>query len=373
MSTTRVSGGAGWRLAVSAAFLLALSVGGSHTAAQEDEASMRRAIEQLGCAAEKQVRSLDLDAGIGSLASEPARILAGYGRAAVPLLCEVLETGTEGKRREAIVTLGMIGRSAEVALPGLREHAGDPDAPLGGLSLLAMATILEDPGEMLPTVGTYLRLDSPPHYAVWASGLLREKSAPLASRLAELVDLRVHRTVAIWALGMIGAGASEVVPMLVRRYDDLPVGTTAIALGRIGDERGIEKLIAVFRESEYEIDRWSALRGLCQSGPRAKSIVPDLVNLLSSTSQATKFRAASALRGIGVPAPEAVPRLLVLAEQGEASLRLQAVAALGAVGEGSDAAIDGLVRLRADPDSRLAAAAEAALAQLGGNENADPR
>jgi HEAT repeat protein len=89
-------------------------------------------------------------------------------------------------------------------------------------------------------------------------------------------------------------------------------------------------------------DRAQASYELCKLGPKAKSLVPELILMLSDQNANVRRASAGVLESIGPDASEAVDQLIVLLHDPDVSVRLQAASALGSIGTEAKKAVPAL-------------------------------
>ncbi|HUT76888.1 MAG TPA: HEAT repeat domain-containing protein, partial [Polyangia bacterium] len=217
---------------------------------------------------------------------------------------------------------------------------------------------------------------------------------------------RVRRAVAL-RLADIGDPARSAVPKLLRLLDDPePRVRTAVAraLGVLGDERGIDPLIAalVDRDQEVRFWSWKALRKhgsaayvrlvahLSSASPLAdlsysddqghrvplrvelrgrlpklgQPIVPQLLAAMEDGREELLVNVMRVLWQIGPDAVAAVPTLLRLLETGNQELRFQATRALGAIGDVDPAVLPALRTASKDPTDQVRRTAAQALKDI---------
>jgi len=219
------------------------------------------------------------------------------GRAAVAPLIAALKAEDPAVRAGAAVALGKIGDPAavEAVIPLLR----DRDAGVRVRAAHALAD-LHDPRACKPLIAALRRMRIPPEVQGSRCGLQPDPEWKPASHAA-------------WALGKLKAG--EAVEPLIRaleRGDGYYKAYVAEALGRIGDPRAIQPLIALFRGDggAWGCADAAASHALARLGAPA---VGPLIEALKDES--IDINASIALQGIGEPAVE--PLMQVFRSGGE--------------------------------------------------------
>jgi len=265
------------------------------------------------------------------------RELIALGPKAVPRLAEALADSGE-----------IVG--VRTSLPWILGEIGGPDA------LEALVAALKDKnpivrGEAAKGLG-------------W---MCNPKAVPPLLDTLENDDSARARAVAAWSLGRIGdrRAAEPVVAALgdaakeVRR-------SAARALGDLGDRRAVEPVAAALGDAVKEV-RWWAAHALGALGdPRA---VPALVAALKDTEADVRREAVNALGEIGDP--RAVPALVEsLEKDSEELVRCTAAGALGKIGDPQ--ALPALLTALNGEDRPLRPSAARALGRIGDPRVVDP-
>ena len=183
-------------------------------------------------------------------------------------------------------------------------------------------------------------------------------------------DPRV-RGAAAYALGAYDEPLPQAVPALVSAIgrgtsrSEIGADPACAALGRVGDERAVDGLLAVVADPDNRFRR-DALRALGHLRPWANRIVPVIEAELRSSEDHMRRSAAGAAADLGPKAAGAIPALVRLVE-GRDSVLFPAVYALGRMGEHAAEAAPMLAEIAAGEDTPkdLRRAAVEAIARMG--------
>jgi HEAT repeat protein len=278
-------------------------------------------------------------------------------------------------RRAAAEALGTLGEpAARTLVQALGEEADVTDALVDSLSSIGAPAV----EHLLDLGGRSSRI------AASTETIVARIGAPAVEALAAALERYPLRAAAADTLDRIGwkpgkdrAGAAYAVAR--GRWDEcVEIGAAAVeplvavlptvaaieALGRIGDVRAVEPLVALLSKSDRDAGR-AAAEALGKIGDRAA--VPSLLLALEGNDDQMSCAAAEALGKIGDS--EAVPGLIARLRWGAAAAA--AVEALGKIGDGR--AVEPLIRaLEAERgDSEHLAVRKAAAEALG--RIGDPR
>jgi len=182
---------------------------------------------------------------------------------------------------------------------------------------------------------------------------------PEVSQLAD-EDAAVRET-ALKALGKLG-DPRRVEPLIAALADgDGTLRQTAAEnLGEIGDARAVKPLIAALHDADSAV-RWRAVEALAKIGD-ARAVEP-LIAALRDKDSAVRWSAAWALCEIGAPAVEA---LTVALQDKDCTVRESAARSLGKLGDSR--AVEPLIAALQEDESTVRRLAAWALCQIG-----DPR
>ncbi|MBI4661390.1 MAG: HEAT repeat domain-containing protein [Verrucomicrobia bacterium] len=148
--------------------------------------------------------------------------------AVLPVLEEGIRDRTAKFRWAAAVFLGEMGPAAERAIPLLEQAADDADDEVASLAIQAMAQISP---KALPFIAQKLSRSRP--------------------------DLRIS---AIYALGKLGSGAKEAVPLLLQALEDHDAGSPAIMGRPLGSEQVRESAANVLKQIDPEAAEKAGIR-----------------------------------------------------------------------------------------------------------------
>ncbi|MCS7193108.1 MAG: HEAT repeat domain-containing protein [Armatimonadetes bacterium] len=185
-------------------------------------------------------------------------------------------------------------------------------------------------------------------------------STDLIDRLRNDADPEV-RSASAYALGNIGARFSigPLSEVMANEKEEMPVRlAAAVALGQMGDEKGIQFLIEQLKSSDEKL-RSAAVEALRTIGKPATNF---LIKAAQSKESLQRWGAVAALGETGDP--KAVPILLKALKDEDENVRAVAAASLGKL-RYAEAAPE-LVLVLADKSERVQAHAEWALENIGG-------
>jgi HEAT repeat protein len=266
--------------------------------------------------------SLNMPRNVYLTGTDPKCIVGlGAGDAAdVPPLLKALDDKDARARADAADELGMIGRAAKDAVPGLAIRAVKDVDPLVAIraaeallridpqekfvDLLAMALGNEQPkvrraaAESLGN-SSALALAALPKLtdatkdkdndvrwaAVVALGHIGPKAKPAVPALIAAMQDPVLRSIAADSLGAIGPDAQSAVPELARliafgdRTSHWPAAIALVRIGGVGTEAATPVFVEALKSKDTE-RRWDALSYLQRLGPRASAGVGAVVAVL---------------------------------------------------------------------------------------------
>jgi len=265
-----------------------------------------------------------------------AEAIAGYGRRAVPPLCDLLRHRDSKVREFAVVAIVRIGPEAEQAVP----------------QLTAILEVARDP----------------------------------------------TRATAALALGRIGPAATPAVPAILRVAHDPDRGLRKYAinaLASIGTVEAVRALTALLQSDERDL-QIAALKAIQQCGPSAVTALPellefgeaapdtslrdeafltaghlgeaavdDLISLLDAKQAESRRRAAMAISRMGAAGESAAPALQHALQDPDATVRFWAIRALGGLDLFDPATQFALLQAFTDPDADVRWAAADALYRNG--------
>ncbi len=252
---------------------------------------------------------------------------AEIGRRAVPRLLSALGDKDPDVRAGAAVALGKIGDASAVGpiIPLLDDK--DPAVRCRAAEALAN---FQDPRILPALVGALKRMEIPEMGLI--CGCQADPEWESASRAA-------------WALGELRDRAA--VPSLIAaldKGDEFFQAHVAEALGRIGDPRAVEPLMAVLRAGGF-CDRSAMAAGTALARIGKPAIGPLIAEL---KNEKTQIATSISLQEIGEPAVEP---LLEAFRKGNANVRCIAGIALAKIKD--PAAVQGLIGMLNDGDRQL--------------------
>ncbi|WP_324632903.1 HEAT repeat domain-containing protein [Phormidium sp. CCY1219] len=164
-----------------------------------------------------------------------------------------------------------------------------------------------------------------------AINTLRRIGSPAVPALLDALrdEDKEVRSAATFALGAMGADATEAIPALINSLtdaDDRLRLDAAVALRKIGAP-AVSQLNAALKHSELNVRRGAAF-ALAGIGAPAKEAIPNLVQTLAHADDRLSWNAAVALRAIGSPA---IPALTDALNHENPQVRQGAAFALGNV------------------------------------------
>jgi HEAT repeat protein len=286
----------------------------------------------------------------------------------VPALLRALTGSDEQVRLSAMAALGKLGPAARTAVPRLLALAataggGDWERPLP----------FGWPARPFGSPRTYPSSNGR-RLAVDALGEIGPDAAPAVPLLYELFGGRgkVLRDSAAVALGRIGRLA---VPFLAEglKAEDAKLRRRCVVVLRQADRQGEE--VALLAGALHDPDgavRGEVIDALRTLGPRARTVVPELLKLLGRAAAAESGQVVFALGSIGPEASAAVPVLigLVKDKKRDGDLRGLAAQALGEIKRGSAKIIPVLTEALRDEDAYVRQLAATALGAFGAKAKA---
>lgn len=195
----------------------------------------------------------------------------------------------------------------------------------------------------------------------------RETPEALSSLSAALQDDNPHvRAVAAAALGSIGPAGPDALAVLQEMLST-PESLPALrALARYGADAApaLPKIIVLLEHKDDSEIRWNAARTLGKIGPPAKEAMPNLSAALEDSDPLVREHAAEALGDIGPQAKEAIPALVKVLKDPDARVRRDAVRSLGQMGAAAKSALESIRPLLQDKDEKVRKAARTSLHQI---------
>jgi len=236
------------------------------------------------------------------------RIDGPLGVEALPELIQSIQDNDDFVRKEAAVTLGLLGPAAESAVPPLLEATLLESESSTRVAMLSAITRIARKGENVVPKVTVLLKDPNPIIRAGAAKALGAFGALAIFAMEEVIPLindadeEVHEN-AIQVVSAIGSGAESAIPSLIHviKTGDGPQRAHAVnALGKIGiaSETVLKVLHKAAVQDEDPGLRYSAIEALGNLGPPAKSVTASLEGLLASEDADTSVQAAVALAKI---------------------------------------------------------------------------
>jgi HEAT repeat protein len=353
-----------WKLLIALVVLLPASAGSTLHARQPSEISVG------GKPRAFWIASLNSeDKKIRRQSGEALGLMGPSANEAVPKLIIAAGDVDEQVRSSAVTALGEIGRGAEAAVPMLVRRLLETQSgteidsaqfALVGIGRTAVPELVnrllhDDKANKFRLVETLGRFGSDAESAVPAILAELEAAGPRPSYIRSLIE----------TLGRIGPGATPAAPALARivaeRFSDGPqpnemLGPLIVALSRIG-EPPVAILIERLSNRDPEL-RQLAAELLGKIGPRAKASTEKLAAIIDNRREpGCRTAAAIALSRIDPDSARVVPALIGAIDEDPA----RAIRALIDLGPRAAAAVPRLVALLgvdekkvADPPSRLA-------------------
>ena len=201
---------------------------------------------------------------------------------AIPVLAAIFQKDRTTLRQHAAQALGQMGSEARSALPALIQGLADNDSHIRFQTGLALLRIDPSNAEARPVLARFLPDDDALVGLEAASMLARTDpgdSAAIEYLVAMVQRPGPHRGKAAQSLGDLGSEAKSVVRTLIDSVLDDLNADAALALVRIDPD----SVLPVLLEAEREGGRAgmeAVLPALEQLGPKARDVVPDLVELL---------------------------------------------------------------------------------------------
>ncbi|MDX1967662.1 MAG: HEAT repeat domain-containing protein [Planctomycetaceae bacterium] len=304
----------------------------------------------------------------------------------VPTLIRLLGDEVPDVKRDAVVSLGKVGDARavrpllDVALqePLFRFTAGEAIAKIGKAAVPVLLQILQedDAGRTLEAIIVLGRIKDP------------SAAEPIAAMLSH--RFTIVRSHAVESLGLIGdpKSATPLIRML-SDPDAIVRAQTAAALQKVGDKRAVPGLLKLLAENDLDVcTRAAATLGELGERQAAPGLLPllerpepevrcapadalgkigdemaaePLTRLFHDADESVRLKAVSAFRKFR--SASAVTPLLLLLDDANVQIRQRAVDALGEIA--NPAALDRLiVTLRADSATEVRMAAAKALGQF---------
>ncbi|OLT60382.1 HEAT repeat domain-containing protein [Moorena bouillonii] len=206
--------------------------------------------------------------------------------------------------------------------------------------------------------------------AAYALGQMGAAASEYAPEIAELLtDSESYvRVSAAYALGQMGAAASEYAPKIAKLLTDSDSDVShsaARALGQMGAAKDYAPKIAkLLTDSEIHV-RASAASTLGHMGAAGSKYAPDIAKLLTDSEIGLRSSAAEALGNMGAGAFEYAPEIAKLLTDSDSYVSGSAAHALGQMGAAASEVAPQIAKLLTDSDSYVSGSAAHALGQMG--------
>jgi HEAT repeat protein len=309
------------------------------------------------------------NAGLRELA---ASVLVRIGNEDETVVAALLETFRNSKDVGMHVTIASLLPSlgpvrARPAIPELVAALTSDDPRLRIASVEALSLIDNENKRLLPALAEMLGKEDEQHgrshVRQWVEAIMSRIGTPATQGLVELLKDKdpARRAGAAIALGALGKEAGKARPDLEEALKDDQVRVRVLAAEGVwlvsGEAAASVPVLgdAVKRAAVGVGTRRLAAEVLAAMGPRARDVVPALVEAARSQDELLAILAVQALGKIGPDAAAAVPALIDrLKEEGDSPVRHAAVVALADIGPGARGAVPQLVRLlkEAGPQER---------------------
>jgi HEAT repeat protein len=339
-------------------------------ALQSPSAPVRKAAAQalgdVGAVAKPAVPALiealhDPDGNVRWTTAEALGRIGGDAEAAVPTLAEALRD--PALRTMAADALGGIGPAARGAVPLLHDALKDTDTAYRWTAAVALTRIDSKSAKVaLPLL--IEKLKSSDGRARWDAmmfvspmGLDAREAAPAVLQMVKDGD-----GVAATVLASIaGPDAVEAVPLLVQVLSE--DWDTSDSIAQVGPA-AVPELVKALKKKEG--NHALIVKALGLIAPKAKELIPTLLEAVKDPDKAVRAAAVNALAGIEPKVQEAVPALTAALKDEDTGVRLAAVQALIAIrGPEAKEPIAALAELLAHTEASTRRDAASALADLG--------
>jgi hypothetical protein len=249
-----------------------------------------------------------LESGPGAQ-SEARKALEAGGKPAVPVLIELLGTGTSPGWKKPTVrwvaaeVLGTIGPDARDASASLISALDDPDPYVQGVAAFSIPQVQTPAKDAVPPLTKLLRTQ----HVVPATRALSEYKGEAREALTELLVILQDESRPVedrWnaarTIGKIGPGAIESLPVLIELTKDKEATIRehcAEAIGDVGPtaSEGIPALIDCLDDPATRVRR-DSVRSLGYIGEASKLAVPQILPLLTDKEELVRHAARDALR-----------------------------------------------------------------------------
>jgi HEAT repeat protein len=171
-------------------------------------------------------------------------------------------------------------------------------------------------------------------------------------------------SVAAAALPKVGANAEDAVPVLTALLNSKHSVVAARALSEFkGQAKGaLPELVKLMTDTSQTTEvRWNAARTIGKIGPDALSALPALIDMTRDAEPNVREHAAEAIGDIGPTATAGIPALVTVLNDDFVKVRRDAVRSLGWMGPAAKDAVLEMVKLLNDPEQLVRDAARKAV------------
>ncbi|MCA9155286.1 MAG: HEAT repeat domain-containing protein [Planctomycetales bacterium] len=315
------------------------------------------------------IRSVAL-AALAMLLLSPLAVKAD-DRLEVSRLMQTAAKGTAEEKAEAIDDLARYGERAEPALPTLVAALENESADLKWRAARTLGSMGEAALPALPSLRKAVKSNEPrvAAYAAYALGRIGETAAEAAPDIIPLIVSKdaVTRRAARDALRRIRAPREITLPLMAQALEEANPDDVVPAL-RTLSELGEEALPAVEAALKHPRACYWGCLVVADLGPKAKSTVPLVADVLEHRDPECRLQAAVALGEIGEDARSAEQAVLDALKNDEFDgVRAAAAYALVKMKSDDSATVKALLDARADDDQLVQVVSAWALIQLAPN------
>lgn len=286
---------------------------------------------------------------------------------ALQALLKILKMKDEGRHRNALSILALIGPKAEAAIPALlkimqgrgryRRLAFSAAKSIGFHTETSVTALLE----MLK-----VRDSGTQRLAERSSGQISSRDVALLPYFVKgsRDETKIVRRISVRVLGQMETIANPALPALLVALDDPDSRVqkeAAFALSKMR-RHAVPGLIKRLKDKDFK-RRLAALKVLRRLGNQAAPAVPELIELLREKDLRIRLVLLKVLGQVGPEAEEAVPALVKLLNEASPEDGKNIVSTLGFIGPKARKAIPALLKFGGRRGTRIAAAK--ALSQLG--------
>lgn len=297
------------------------------------------------------------------------REIGPAGEDAVPALIERLKDKRPEVRREAILTLAVMG---DAALPAVEQIAASlDDEAMDDAAIYALARLGKVPANAEVRIKEITKSDDKmlSTAALWALAKVHPEDKKLRREVGEQLVARLKdedplvREAAARALTALPPAPEIMAPIWEKAFEDADETVVLNALDALA-QMGAPAVPRLIEALKYENIRVHIVYILGQIGPDAAPATEALAKLINDEDEHVANEAVLALADIGPGAKAAVPALLKAIDGGENTNAAAIAYALGKIGPGAAEAVPVLSKLLKSSDNSLALASAWALANI---------